>query len=564
LRQTVQTEEDRARGVNIPDRNAAAGATQLGTLALGPEAALPRATTLTGAMLRTTGAGAAGNLGAFDENNNGTRNQIINAAAGPVIGGALGLASSLKNVVGRALVRVSQGTRSGNSFADAVKTIPSLAENATLTQRTGVPELKTLERSVYDSRMVEHYAKQTDDFVVDAVNALKQPVKDGQNLADDFVAARTKASVALRNMKMNASSGYDRGIEQAKTQASRVTVGGALAPVPTPNFSQTAAKIVEQARATASRGLAAPLPEKYMAQLQKVAQGGATTPKDLVDVLQDLTALKNDRNNPVGQALAGKMRDALDGDLQKLEDMRADPTMPQLDDSVKTILDTRKEYRRAQDAIRQLSDSASYKLLGLNKKTGGVDATADDALANLKAMTPEKRDSVRRFLDDNSPDLLVSLKDAVVKDAAKRAGTVRAAADSQQDLDNLLDGMFDAKNGYDMRTSGLWNAEELKSIEGIKNGMRTVANNRPTVGSAGTPVKPEDVAINLVSRSAPFIARQMTRVLTGAQGSKFFTDPRVYERLSKINRSTTGPAGLLARASLIDILNTDYLDKEAQ
>jgi hypothetical protein len=553
IRSQVQAESDKEAGVNIQARDAAAGATQLGALLAGPELALPKATTLTGGMLRTTAAGEMGAAGQFQADNDHGRDAVVAAVGGPLIGAVTGLVPAVKNVVGRALSRVAFGTRTGNAVASAEKVLPNV--QLTLAQRTGVPELKTLERAVYDSKMVNHYANQTDAFVADAVNALKQPMREGQTMASDFELARSKADSALKGLKLNASNAYESGITEARRLAASVTKGGTLAPVPTPEFAKQASSIIDEERRVAARGLGSTLPEPYLKTLEKTAQAGATTPSELADYLKELTRLQKDTGNPVGQALASRMRGALDGDLDKLDAMRNQPGMPRLDDSVTRILDTRAEYRRAMQAAEALSTSASYKLLGL----GNVEATADDALTHLKAMNPGQRDSVRKFMEANSPELLTSLKDAVVKDAAKRAGTIRAAADSQQDLDQMLDAMFDAKNGYDMRTSGLWNADELKKIEGIKNGMRAIANNRPGVGGSGTPVKPEDIAINLVSRHSAFLARQLTRIMTGTQGSRFFTDPKVFERLSTINRSTTGSASnLIGRAALLDLINSDY------
>jgi hypothetical protein len=277
----------------------------------------------------------------------------------------------------------------------------------------------------------------------------------------------------------------------------------------------------------------------------------------LADTLVDLTKLQKSEDAQT-RALASRMRQALDTDLDNLE---GNATFA-ADDATKELLQTRAEYRRAQQLIGELSNSAAYKLLGVDDPQL-FDAT--ETLTKLKSFTPEKRASVRSFLEENSPDLLVTLKDAAVRDAAKRANTIREAADSQQDLGQLMDGMFDAKNGFDLRTSGLWNADELKRIEGIKDGLRVIANNRPNLGGSGTPIKPEDVAINLVSRHSAFVARQATRILMSAKASQFFTDPRVYERLTKMNRSTTGsPTNMMARAALLELMQDEYNPDEEQ
>jgi hypothetical protein len=563
IREQVQQESDREKGINIPDRDFSAGATQMGALALGPEAALPRATTFTGALMKNAAAGSVGTAASFDADNNRMTDQAIAAGTLPLLGSFQALAPAVKNMVGRALRRTATGSRTGAAVASAKAALPDVEYS--LAQRTGIPELVTLERRAYDSREQNFYADQTDKFIAGTVKALQQPMKAGQSFADDFAVTRTQAEQSLKALRLNASNAYERGINSAKSLANRVTQGGNAVPVPTPKFVEAMTQVFGDARNAASYKLASPLPEGFMKKLEQISQGGATKPADIADVLVQLTRLQKDTSNPVAQALASRIRGGLDDDLeglaQQLEQARAkgQPTAPAIDDSLKTILDTRAEYRRAMQAAEVLGESAAYKLLGV----GEDGADASQALAKLKAMTPEQRGQVRTFMETNSPDLLVSLKDATVKDAVARAGTIRAAADSQQDVNQLLDAMFDPKRGYDMRTSGVWNSDELKKIEGIKNGMRTVANNRPGTSGSGTPITPEDTAINLISQHSAFLARYMTRVLMSGQGSRFFVDPKLYERMLKINRSTTGsPSNLVARAALLDYLQTDYVEQE--
>jgi hypothetical protein len=556
LRRQVQEQTDLDAGASKLGRNAAAKTVELGALALGPEAALPRATTLTGGMLKNSAAGAIGGGLEFDAKPN--NNAAIGAGLAPVFGVIPSVVPAVKNYIGRALSRVQREGRTAGRVANASATLPNVEYS--LAQVTGVPELKTLERAAYDSKMVNFYADQTDKFVKDTVSALRQPMKEGQELSNDFVAARTKADTSLRSFKRAANDNYEAGITSARARASE---DNPTARIPVQRFTQEADAVLSEAEATAERGLGRPLTRKYIEHLRSVLHkpdkglDGVVNVNELADTLVDLTKLQK-HEDPQVRALGSRMRAALDDDMDKLE---GNATFA-ADDATKELLETRAEYRRAQQLIGELSDSAAYKLLGV-KDPQLFDAT--ETMEKLKGFSPEKRASIRDFLNENSPDLLVSLKDATVRDAAKKAHTIREAADSQQDLDQMMDGMFDAKNGYDMRTSGLWNSEELKHIEGIKDGMRVIANNRPRLGGSGTPIKPEDVAINLVARHSAFMARQMTRILTSTKASQFFTDPRVYERLTKMKRSTTGsPTNMIARAALLDLMQDDYQTEEAQ
>lgn len=552
VRRQVQEEQDIANGASREGRNAMATAVELGTLVLAPEAALPRATTFTGAMLKNSAAG--GISGGLEFNAGDSNAALIGAGTAPVFGAVPALVPAVKNYIGRALSRVSRDGRTAARVSNARSALPNV--DYSLAQITGVPELKTLERSAYDSKLVNFYADQTDKFVADVVDALRQPMKAGQSLENDFVAARAKADTALRNFKRAANDNYEAGINRARVRAAE---DNPTARIPVQRFTQEADAVMAEAEGLFRRGHKSPISRRAIDHmrrtLHKDGMDGIVNVNELADTLVDLTRMQKS-DDPVERALGSRMRAALDDDLDALE---GNATFA-ADDATKEILETRAEYRRAQQLISELSNSAAYKLLGVADPQL-FDAT--ETLATLKGFTPEKRASIRSFLEDNSPDLLVSLKDAAVRDAVARARTIREAADSQEDLGQLMDGMFDAKNGFDLRTSGLWNSDELRRIEGIKDGLRVIANNRPTLGGAGTPIKPEDVAINLVSRHSAFVARQITRILTSTKASQFFTDPRVYERLSKMNRTTTGsPTNLVARAALLDLIRDEYPEEE--
>lgn len=560
LRQAMQTQTDMDRGVSIPSRNIAAGATQLGAATFAPEAALPRATTAVGALVKNSAAGAAGTGLMFDAEGGRGGDAAFAAAAAPVFGVIPSLLPAVKNYIGRGLSRVIGEGRTAARVASAASALPETAKTFSLAQRTGIPEMVTLERSAYNSKMVNHFADQTDTFVKEATDILRQPMREGQTLSNDFVSARARADKNIKDFRASANENYESGIRDAVRIANENS-GGAR--IPLPGLQTQVANTFDKVRRLRARGKGvADFNNRFMDSVEGMFRNPDGTAKNFVsaqqlaDTLVDITARQRGKD-PLTRKLAGELREAIESDLSQLE---GNATF-EADDATKTILETRAEYRRAQNLIGELGDSAAYKLLGV--KDHNVDPT--DVLEKFKSFNPEKQVEVRKFLEDNSPDLLVSMKQATVDEAKRHAATIRAGADSQQDLNKMMDAMFDSSKGYDMRTQGIWNADELKRIEGIKDGLRTVANNRPTMGGAGTPIKSEDLAINLVSRSEAFIARQATRIGMGAKAADFFTDPKVYQYLTKINRSTTGSAtNMAARAALLDYLQTDYAEQKQQ
>lgn len=557
LRQAVSQQEAIDAGMNIPDRNFSAGAAQLAPLALAPEALLPRATTAVGAVVKNAAAGSAGSGVMFNANNGGN-DALLAAGIAPVLGLVPSLVPAVKNYIGRGLARVTGAGRTAQRVASAEAVLPETSKTFSLAQRTGIPEMVTLERSAYNSKMVNHFADQTDKFVNETVDVLRQPMKPGQTLANDFVAARARADDSLRGFKRAASDNYEAGMTEAARIAAR-DPGGAQIPVD--ELRDTWAQVRQQAGDALASGGKRRISRAFENAMDGALLDTAGHPKhmnaaEVARTLKGLTALQQSED-PVTRALATRLHQSFDADLDVLE--RAGTQ--NAENAVHHILDTRMEYRRAQNLITELSDSASYKLLGVHN----ADNSADEALKNLKTFTTEKQTSVRHFLEENSPDLLVSLKDAAIKEAQRHAATIRAGADSQQDLNKMMDTMFDSSKGYDVRTAGLWNADELKKMEGIKDGLRVIANNRPAMAGAGTPIKAEDVAINLVSRAEAFMARQATRIFMGSKAADFFTDPEVYKYMTKINRTTTGsPVNLAARAALLDRMQTDYAEQQQE
>lgn len=550
LRAATSEAEAEAAGLDPAIRETASVASQAGTLAVAPEVALPRATTVIGALGKNFLSGAVGGAMTFEPDEDlqteGVQgSKLGDAVGGGIFGAGLGLLPSLppaiKNVVGRGLARISNEGRTAARVASAQRALPNT--NFSLAQRTGVPELIYLEHRAYDLDQVNFFADQTDQFIADAANALKQPLKQGQTLASDATILKEAMDSHIDGIRKNASTTFNYGLSKASSTAAPDTT------VPIDNFRNSIREIIDTARADASVLDPPPLKPEYLDHLEGLLQKPSLTIKELSDSLRQLTALQSS-NSPRAVAYATKMRNqGLEADLDQLQ------VVPETDKAIKTLLDTRAEYRRAMQAANALSEAATYKMLD------GA-AEPSEMVARFTSYSPSKQASIRDFMAKHSPDVLRSLKQGVIDDAVARSGVIREAADSQRSLDELQKSLFD---GDVMRTSGLWNARELQRIDGIKDGLRVIKNARPSVGTSGTPIAPEDVAINLISRSGPFMARFITRALTSGNASQFFTDPNIYTLMTRMNRSTTGSATNLAtRASLMAYLQENYPAEEQQ
>lgn len=534
LRSATAEAEAQERGLNMGQRELAAQGTQLGTLALAPEAALPRATTVIGAAAKNFLSGGIGGAMTFEPEGSKLDDTLGGATTGAVLGLVPSLAPAVKNVVGKGLARVAREGRTARRVASAEEALPNTTFS--LAQRTGVPELAYLEHRAYNLDQVNFFADQTDQFIADAAQALGQPIRAGQTLGGDAAIFKRSMDDQIGNIRKNASKSWNYGMSKAATLAGPDTT------IPIDNFKQAIREVIDTAKAEARVRDTPPLKESYIAHLESLLQKKAMTVQELNTSLRELTAIQGS-NNPIAKALGTKLRnDGIEADLDAIE------KMPTQQPAIQTLLETRAEYRRAMQAADALSEQAAYKLVGAENPA--------EMISNIKSFSRDKQVAVRDFLAKNSPDLLRSLKQGVVDDAVKQSGVIREAADAQQDLARFQNAVFD---GDQFRASGLFSPAEVKRAEGIADGLRVIQNNRPGFGSAGTPVAPEDVAINLISRSGPFMARFLTRALTGSKASQFFIDPEIYNLMTKMNRSTTGSAtNLAARAALMSYLQEEY------
>ncbi len=552
LRAATAEAESEEAGHDPVLRGIAAGGSQLGTLAVAPELALPRATTVIGALAKNFFAGAAGGALTFEpdedlqaEGMQGSKTG--DAVAGGVVGAGLGLLPSLppaiKNVVGRGLARIANEGRTAARVARASGALPNT--QFSLAQRTGVPELIYLEHRAYDLDQVNFFADQTDQFIADAAQALGQPLKAGQTLTADATLLKRVLDDDIKAFRRHASNVYQYGVSKAAATAAPDTT------IPIDNFRNQIRSVLDDAKSYARVREKPPIKESYVQHLESLLAPDkkAMTVKDLSLTLKELTALQSS-DDPIAKALGTRLRNqGLEADLDALQ------TVPQTDKAIDTLLQTRAEYKRIVNAADSMGEAAVYKFLD-----GATEPR--EMVERFASYSPSKQESIREFMAQHSPNMLRSLKQGVISDAVTKAGTIREAADSQQSLDQLQSALFD---GDVMRTSGLWNARELQRIEGIKDGLRVIKNARPNLGTPGTPVAPEDVAINLISRSGPFMARFITRALTSARASDFFVDPNIYMLMTRMNRSTTGSAtNLASRAALMSYLQENYPADETQ
>lgn len=540
-------------------------------------------TALTAAATAPIGAGSTGFLA------NVAKQGLAGTAAGALafsptndkgsqalVGGGLGAALAVPaGAIPAAFNRVANAIRSTGARSEAAyqasKAVmgygtpeaEATGGEPTLAMRTGSPAARSLEAQTFNARLQEKYQRISDYFATRFRSVFGLPDAPPPALDDAFTAARSGAETAVNGMRRAASEAYDAGMaraaalsdqvlapgEQAVTQRAGMTFQQGGAPVasagPPPTLQATGARVratnFSQMLGVLSKQDADPvggsqvLPKEWVSTVQARLQAGQGTlsVKDTAGVLRRLSGLR-DADDPQLRALANKLNDSFNTDLDLVaqDGSGAHPAVQQ-------ILDTRAAYKASQDSIRALQDTAAYRFLGLGPKDTQVDPA--DLVKRFSAFTPEKQDQIAAYMRANTPQLWGAMRGNVLATTAA-AGLRRAgpAAMSEVSPSAMIDSLFG--DGQVLRTSGLWTPQERMQFEGFRQAMRVLNNvaERSNATGAGTVIGGADIAPNIVSRSAIFIARQAARVLTAGKGDYVFTSPTAVNYWTKI-RNTSGP-----------------------
>lgn len=584
MRQQAAALRDADQGADPKTREGVAQTAQLAAAAFAPEALLPRAVTILGAAGKNAASAAIGTGAMFDKDSGEVlTDAAVAAGVAPLAGLIPSAGPAVWNRIGRYIVRAEQEGNTQEQLDAARRVMPDF--QPTLAQALGVPELVLLERRAYNSKLMNFYADQSRTYVQSVQDIFTRPVPGGASLSDALAREQARGTEALRKIRGNAMQAWDDGMaEAARIERGIVSnpevaeprgpmtfqqggVPGRPQPEPAPAARQRADIGVENLRAVHKKWMqdandkmvrgTTGMTKAQLKAMDEVLNWNLRDPKrlsasDLDRTLRAITAMG--KNDPV---VAMQLREALDRDL----DVLAQQGGGQQNAVVDQILEVRAMYKREMAKAEALSKSMAFRFMGIPDDAENV--SAEDLVNRFTQLTPGRQTAVRKFMEGNAPDMLVGLRNSIINQAVRGARVLSPAADAPVDAGKLMDQLFDPKSGYDLRTSGLWGAEDLKKMDDVKAGFRVIANSRPSAIGTGTPITPEDVTINLISMHSAFIGRQATRMLMSKEAWRFFTDPNIMEQLRIVNRTTTGtPANMLARVALLDTLSNQETEEE--
>lgn len=527
---------------------------------------LARAESVTGAMLKNSSLGALEAGLQFDDGGDWANDMLIAGGGTAAFTGATAAIPGAANMIRRGIRSSLTNPRVQGAVNEARDTLGDFA--ISLAQRTGMPIVRTLERASYNEPMQEFYAAQTDDIVNRVAKELNQNSLGPGTLESNFDKSRATIQAELTNLYNKRDTAWEQGL-------AKVAMKGGSQEVQTPNLFTAIDKVRRAAQNPLINLTRDKLPGRVINSLTtlqtQAAQGRQPTVGQVAALLQGLTGLQKEAD-PVKKALANELRTALDADLRAARAASPPNVTPNPlvgpgqargpGDALQELLDVRQAYAENAQKAMLVKNGATYNMLGANLKKGEI-PPPEQLMDNFYNLKPTQQVKVRSWMARNTPDTLAHMRQAAVDQAVAKSRAMTAATDSEYSLDALERSLFDVDNGSIARNRALFTPTEQRKLDGIRSALRVVKGMRPpSVGAAGTPLKPEDVAINAVSWSGPFVARQITRALTGANGHKFLTDDKVYTKLLTM-ANTRGPSQDVARESLVNYLQDAYPEDEA-
>lgn len=560
-RKEQAAQQAQQQGINPDIREGAADITEAAPGAVaGAIGPLSRAETLTGAMIKNAGLAAGEAALQFDAEND-SMDDILGASIGSgIVAGTTGLAAAGANVVKRGVQESLTNPRMVNALASARDALGNFP--VTLAQRTGIPLVRTLERSSYNGPLQEFYAKQTDDIVSRIATRLdRQAVAPGQ-LESSFNGARATIQSDLNNLRNVRERAWNNGLARVQAQ-------GANELFPTPELTAAIADVRRSATNPLINLTRDKLSARVLGSLRVVERQGVMSVGQTAALLQGLTGLSK-ATDPTARALARTLRRALDNDMNTAAAAAPSTTVPNplvpagqqpgAGRALTELLSVRRQYADDSARILTLQKGATYQMLGADLKAGEI-PPPETLVDNFASLKPSQQTQVRQWMEQNDPNVLEDLRHELINRAMTKADAVTPSSRSGYDLGKLEEALFDTANGSVPRNAQLFTPQERRTMYGVRDTLRVLKNMNEGTGMAGTPFKAEDIAINAASRSLPFVSRQIARALTGAYGHQFLTDERVYLSLLRYS-NTRGAAQDAARVALTQYLQDEYLPKD--
>jgi hypothetical protein len=469
--------------------------------------------------------------------------------------------NAVANIVQRATQgRTAQAVRDAAQFFRGSQAVPDPAPY-TIGQATGNPNLIRLENRARGPELTELNARQSDEAfarfdelareaeraagapatgtgITRAVNAtvdrLDQQMRNAKNRAWESGMARVRAAASGSSTRIPLNNLQDEYRRILTEDANPFNFNGSVLP----RGVQEAFETLQNFRTTTGRAM-----DPNIAGVQTILAGLG---QDATRGAAILSAADR-RLEMYRQRLFA----AINQDLDAVGALR-DPAFIELQR-------TRQGYAVASQRLQRLEDDAINKLFGSEEAFASPSAT----LEKFYRLAPDDQRYAMDILSRRAPrvvDAMQSHRLSTALTAALEGGGPAQA--SRFNMDKFQRELFGGRDG--LKDSPLWDAAtRARLLEGAAH-LRTIQNSFGTIPSGGSQVWPEELAINLVSRTPAFMARLATRAAYGRYGDQVLGTPEGLAALRTVtNVSRANPQAAAQAASwLLNLVNRE--EEESQ
>lgn len=478
------------------------------------------------------------------------------------------VSQGLKNNLVRTILRrqdpeSTRGAAQATDFFNSVGVTPANDVPLSLGQSTGDPRIISYENRFTDVQTRDFSKTQSNDLL-NAASALRDQLNSaagGSGVAGVGAGTYNAINKVDGAIRLQRASDWENGTANVNNvaEAVRDAQGGTPVTFPITNTVKTVNDVVKDLNNPAA--MADPTIKARLSSLSTLlndaqSKGGKFTPQGLMGILQGLNAGKIYGGGAAGgapggadaalEAIRSKVMDAVYQDAAAAG-QNAQPVAT-------AIADMRARYAQQSEALRRLQNDTMTKLFG-NADVMSDPASATDAFLKLD---PSAQNYGVQILRERAPQVLYGMQSRLLENAINAAtDPTKAAMAGQFDIKAFSDSLY----GSGAVRSGIFTSDTLKQVEDAKGYVASILNNKNSIVRPGTQIWPEDIAINLISRSPEFLARAVTRVMTGLNAERLFVTPEGINALKTVANLRSAPkeaatATTLYLGSLMEDSNT--------
>lgn len=507
-------------------------------------------------LIKAAGLGSVLSASTFADDGD-KKSQAVLGAALPALAQAVGglaptAANGIKNLLDKAQTgRTAQMLKDARGFFSGSPAVDAPAPY-TLGQSTGNARVASLENRARGPVLQELNATQLDEASARFEELATQAGRMGAKAMtrESFTATKELTDAAKRSK----NAMWQKGMSEFNALAAGSKVGvrldnlkaeyGAIAAEDANIFSLEGGVIGGEAKAAFDALSKMPPTAKLkLAVLPTIMKGLGTGS----DYGKSAIMLGDDAKRAMYR---GRLFSALEKDLDTAG-AAGDPALTKL-------TDVRTRYRAASAKLERLEDS------NLNALFGSKEALANPraAVSKFLSLPPEDQEYTLRVLNQRAPAVVAGMQSQRISDALEAASENTAANQSVLNIDKFNANLFGGSDG--IKGSRLFDPELKKRLLQGAAHLRVLQNNLPKGGSAL--VWPEEIAINLVSRSPEFVARTATRLVYGMHGDKLLGTPQGIASLKTLSNVKAAKPQAVAQAVayLTDLANDEAASESPQ